>query len=102
MANPRICSIDECGKRHYGDGFCHSHYERWKTHGDPLGGRTANGEPLRFLREVVLAYDGNECLPWPYSRISGGYGTVYIDGTDASRSSRNLRGSERKAAYAGA
>lgn len=34
----RICSIDRCGKRHYGHGWCSAHYTRWRNHGDPLSG----------------------------------------------------------------
>ena len=38
------------------------------------------GEPMRYFREVVLAYDGNECQTWPYARSDRGYGQVYQDG----------------------
>lgn len=42
--------------------------------------RTPNGEPERYLREVVLAYDGNECVIWPFSKSSSGYGTIMREG----------------------
>lgn len=32
----RICSIDDCERRHFGRGWCQLHYQRWRTHGDPL------------------------------------------------------------------
>jgi hypothetical protein len=32
------------------------------------------------LREVVLAYDGDECLIWPFSKNMHGYGQVYYEG----------------------
>ena len=38
----RTCSVDGCGKPHAAKGFCYSHWERWKRHGDPLAGKKAN------------------------------------------------------------
>lgn len=32
----RICSVDGCGKKHYGKGFCSGHYDKWRRTGDPL------------------------------------------------------------------
>ncbi len=37
--------------------------------------RASRGEPERYFREVVLPYDGDDCLVWPYSRIDG-YGQL--------------------------
>lgn len=38
------------------------------------------GEPLRYFNEVVLVYEGNACLIWPYARHAKGYGQLRIDG----------------------
>jgi hypothetical protein len=43
-----------------------------------MGGRFY-GEALKFFHDVVLKYEGDECLAWPFYRING-YGRVYIDG----------------------
>lgn len=72
MAIPRICSIPNCGKPHEAHGWCTAHYQRWRKHGDPLGGGPDKEQVKRFYREV-LAYDGDECLYWPYTRDAGGY-----------------------------
>lgn len=32
----RICSVEECGLKHRGNGWCNMHYQSWKRHGDPL------------------------------------------------------------------
>jgi len=81
MANQRICSIPDCSKTHYGHGFCEMHYRRLRTHGDPLKTvRASIGEHQRFYREVVLQYAGGECLIWPYSRDTGGYGLMNVNG----------------------
>ena len=80
MASNRICSIPECGKPHEARGYCKMHYKRLSTHGDPLGGRTPDGELQRFFEEVVLPYDGNDCLVWPFSRDTNGRGQIKVGG----------------------
>ena len=70
----RLCSIPGCGRKHSSRGWCLVHWKRWKRHGDPLAGRTFIGTPLRYFRGTVLTYDGDECLVWPFSRSTAGYG----------------------------
>ncbi|WEX10290.1 helix-turn-helix transcriptional regulator [Chelativorans sp. AA-79] len=83
MAAIRICKIPGCDKAPKARGWCSMHYDRWRVHGDPLGGReTFNGEPERFFREVVLSYKGDECLIWPYGRDRHGYGKLRRNGRD--------------------
>jgi len=80
------CSIAGCtGNSHYKSGgylkLCQRHYAKRRRNGDPLGGiPTAQGEPLRYLEEVVLAYEGDECLTWPYNRTNRGYGITAYQG----------------------
>jgi hypothetical protein len=75
------CKIENCCKGgKLVRGWCQAHYQRWQKYGDPLAGRTPGGEPQRYLREVVLAYDGDECLVWPYTRGGKGYGRIWRDG----------------------
>lgn len=76
----RICDVEGCGKPHHSKGRCAVHYARWRSHGDPLGGGTSPGEPERYFREVVLTYDGNNCLSWPFARTKKGYGTLRAAG----------------------
>jgi hypothetical protein len=80
MAEPKICSIPDCGKKHFGRGFCQAHYQRLRKHGDPLGGGTSPGEAGRFINEAVLNHQGEDCLTWPFALDHGGYGAVWIDG----------------------
>ncbi|AII27768.1 hypothetical protein B9J07_12890 [Sinorhizobium sp. LM21] len=38
------------------------------------------GEAQEYYRSVVLAYDGEECLIWPFSCAGNGYAQMYRDG----------------------
>jgi len=73
-----VCSIPDCGKPHMARGWCQKHYFRFRRHGDPLGG--AIGDARRYFEEVILNYDGDECLPWPFSTADCGYGRIRIGG----------------------
>lgn len=80
MATPRICSIDGCDKPVKSRGWCDMHYVRWHTHGDPtFRKKPGNGEVVRFFREVVLTYEGDDCLFWPYGKYGSGYGMININ-----------------------
>ena len=38
--------------------------------------RTHAGAPLRFIQDVALCHEGDECLIWPYARNRRGYGKL--------------------------
>lgn len=76
----RSCSISDCGKPYYSKGYCSAHYQRLCKHGDPLGGGTSPGEPMRFINDVALRHVGDECLLWPFGKDGDGYGTFWING----------------------
>lgn len=81
MAAKSLCKIEDCGRLATRRGLCGRHYQKWYNHGDPLGGRSYpdRGEALKYYRDVVLAYEGDECLQWPFGR-SNGYGTISLGG----------------------
>jgi hypothetical protein len=75
MAHQGICSVSDCGNTLIvAKGLCERHYRRFRKHGDPTAGRIEPGAQERYFTEVVLQYDGNECLKWPYSTTPKGYG----------------------------
>jgi hypothetical protein len=74
----KVCIIEGCGKPGYCRGWCGSHYDRWKHHGDPVGGATGHGEARRYFDEVVANHRGSACLIWPFSTTVRGYGTIRI------------------------
>ena len=75
MATKPLCSIPGCCKPHLARGWCKAHYRRWQRHGDPLGGRPRQAR--RYLDEVVLTYEGDQCLLWPYGKDRYGYGKIW-------------------------
>jgi len=78
----RTCTVPECGRRHYGRGYCRAHHARWRRHGDPaaarqLGTKTSGGvsywsvhERLRTERGPASSHRCAECgaaaLGWSY------------------------------------
>lgn len=76
MADIRICSVEGCEKPMICRGWCPMHWRRWRLYGDPLTTMTTpKGEPQAYYRDVVLAYDGDACLIWPYGKTDG-YGSM--------------------------
>src|SRR5687768_4067693 len=80
MAKSRLCSIQECGKTLYSKGYCEAHYARFRRHGDPLAGRTPDGELIRWINEVAMLHPSDDCLPWPFGTIGNGRAQVRVSG----------------------
>ena len=86
MANSRLCSIPGCGNPHSARGWCATHVRRFYRYGDPLLGeptRTPPGAPRRYYETVVLPYEGDDCLIWPFNRVGRGYAEFSRDGKKA-------------------
>lgn len=58
MAN--ICKIDNCGGKVFGHGWCGKHYNRWRTHGDPL--TIHRQEPGTPLEDKIKYFGWTETL----------------------------------------
>lgn len=72
------CSIAGCVNTHYAHGLCNKHYQRMRKTGSVKHNGTERGLPLIFI-EVALRYADNDCLIWPYSIGSHGYGQININ-----------------------
>lgn len=73
----KVCSVEGCGGKAHARGWCRNHYQRWRAHGDPLGGSTSRGECAAFvLKSMDTATDS--CIEWQYSKAKG-YGVISID-----------------------
>lgn len=80
MAPKSICSIEGCGKPIRHRGWCAKHYKRWYRHGDPIATAPGFGEAQSFFENVVLTCKTDQCLDWPFSKSSHGYGQIRIGG----------------------
>lgn len=72
----RTCSIDGCSKKHYGRGYCQTHYQRWKKHGDPntlLRPQAVSPEESFKLRTERQG----DCLIWTGAMHDHGYGIIW-------------------------
>ncbi len=75
MAN-RTCSIDGCGRKHYGRDFCHMHYKRWERWGDPMVvAQIKNDDHARFWSKVAVT---PSCWLWTPRLDRDGYGHIQI------------------------
>jgi hypothetical protein len=50
--------------------MCKLHAARFRRHGDPLVGRTKNGETWAFI-QLARAHAGEDCLFWPFATVNG-------------------------------
>ena len=86
----KTCVVEGCEGPAIKRGCCGKHYQAFRIAGTlpPLvGPRTkGKGKGIVFLREQ-LAYEGDECVEWPFGRYPKGYGQVKVGGktTNASR-----------------
>ena len=83
MARPRlnhVCTVEGCGKRASSRQLCLGHYSRWKRHGNAELGATSPGTLKAYLDNVVIPYEGDDCLIWPYAKTGSGYGHLKING----------------------
>ena len=84
VAADPVCKIEGCGKpaggRNTARGWCRSHYDRWRTHGNPLAGNTPRGSCRDFIEEAARGLAGDECLMWPFAQHPDGYGNVNYPG----------------------
>lgn len=78
-----VCAVAECDKPIKAYGYCSAHSKRFRKYGDPLGGGSFQGEPLRWLREVAIPYAADDCLTWPFGGNGNGYGRMWVNGRKA-------------------
>lgn len=78
MAQTRLCSIEGCGKRHYGRGFCEPHYhQRWSRGDfDAVKRKLTNTKEALAWIDAHLDYSGEECLTYPFNTSDRGYANV--------------------------
>lgn len=75
---PQTCTVDGCGFPTKAKGYCNMHWLRCSHFGDPIshGKPWRRDEPREFYRDVVVPYDGDDCLIWPFTRLIDGRGQM--------------------------
>lgn len=72
------CVIEGCDRPHKAHGWCVTHYQRWRKHGDPLTVRQIRGDDeARFWTKAAHS-DG--CRLWTGPLTRDGYGRFQVDG----------------------
>lgn len=82
MADEILCAVPGCDKRRDSyKKYCSAHYQKKRKYGDPLGSAPPAPPPatLQWLLDRV-DYSGDDCLFWPFSSKSNGYGQLYKRG----------------------
>jgi len=72
----KTCSIDDCCRPVKALGLCNSHYLRQSRHGSPHAGGASRGFVDKWLEEVAVPYDGDDCLEFPFAKDRNGYGHI--------------------------
>ena len=79
MTGP-VCSVSGCARKYYGRGYCSAHYQRWRTHGGPLGGQTEKGAAQAEMQRASQTEDKIACWMWPFNKVAKGYGQILWNG----------------------
>lgn len=88
MATKSLCSIPDCCKPAQKRGWCGAHYRRWQRHGDTFAGKSLRPSPgsRRKWIDDHVAYQGDDCLRWPFCYEPNGYGHITEGGISTSAS----------------
>lgn len=73
-----VCSVPGCGQGPIqGQGLCNTHYRRLRKHGSLTLVKTKPSPAYDFYKEVVVNFEADECLIWPFSKNGKGYATIH-------------------------
>jgi len=78
----RVCYVDGCGRKHIAKDLCTKHYQKYKIHGDPLGGISHEIHGMKNSREYRSWQQMKERCHNPNSfsyRYYGGRGITVCD-----------------------
>ena len=73
----RRCTFEGCDKPHVAKGYCAEHYDRWRATGSPEDTRVSRTE---IMKGMLAEATPEECVLWPYTENSHGYGYIEVDG----------------------
>lgn len=70
------CEVNGCENEQKTKGYCSKHYLRFRRSGSTSLISERVGKTRMYLEQVILPYNGSDCLIWPYSRTPQGYGQM--------------------------
>lgn len=76
----RGCSIAGCLRPVAKRGWCGTHYQRWRRHGDPLHESRIVGDTHRRLWSQVAKHEEGGCWEWMGATNDRGYGIIRVAG----------------------
>lgn len=81
IVSQKICAVEGCQNKKHGYIYCGKHYYKYKTYGNPLGGRrgASPGAPMKWIHDNK-DYKGDDCVKWPFEVTRYGYGTIKHNG----------------------
>lgn len=77
----KTCNIEDCEKPRKARGWCAMHWQRWRKHGDPLGGGTCYATPEEaFIARTEPIVGEPGCTIWKGVTDRNGYGKLRVNG----------------------
>ena len=74
---PKICSIEDCNRKHYGKGWCVKHYKRWWRYGDPLSVKLIRGSIEKSFFAKFERVTESGCWIWTAGLHKQRYGAIW-------------------------
>jgi DNA-binding XRE family transcriptional regulator len=75
----KICSLENCERKHKAKGWCNLHYRRFLRHGDPTKSlKNTGSDPLYFWQTIKITSDITKCWEWNGCPYNNGYGATYF------------------------
>ena len=75
------CSIEGCHREKIKRGWCNTHYQRWRNHGDPsVRLKARNNTPEEAFEYFTTPEPNTGCLLWTGSGMNNGYGSLGVNG----------------------
>jgi hypothetical protein len=76
----KTCALSGCDLKARKKGYCETHYQRFRIHGDASITKRAGNSVLKDWIAAHVSHDGDGCLTWPFTRDNNGYPQITIAG----------------------
>jgi hypothetical protein len=91
----RLCAVEGCETQHYAKGYCRTHYNQWKSYGDPTvrkrarrGSGSVTGGGYRQIARGV--YEHRQVWEDAHGPLPPGWHVHHIDGNRLNNRLDNL------------